>query len=75
MQGAQTTRLGVHGNPSSAGSSKTSKKMVEFRITHPDKSVYLLTLPSNCTGQECLDEVSGPIFILMNIASSCCNNN
>ena len=56
MQGAQRNRLGVHGNPTSL---KTSKKMVEFRITHPDKSVYLLTLPSNCTGQECLDEVSG----------------
>jgi len=42
--------------------SKKAKKMMELLITHPDQSVYSLSLPSNCTGQDCLDEVS--LFIV-----------
>ena len=34
------------------------KSMMDFRITLPDQTVYSLTLPSNSTGQDCLDEVS-----------------
>ena len=37
---------------------KPSKKLVEFRILHPDQSVYSFELPQNCTGQECLDQVN-----------------
>lgn len=33
-------------------------KTADFKITHPDKTTYLLTLPRNCTGQDCLNEVS-----------------
>ena len=37
---------------------KPSKKLVEFRILHPDQSVYSFEPPQNCTGQECLDQVN-----------------
>jgi len=33
------------------------KKGVVFNIVHPDQSAYMLELPSNCTGQNCLDKV------------------
>ena len=36
---------------------KLRKGVAVFNIVHPDQLAYMLELPFDCTGQECLDKV------------------
>lgn len=39
------------------------KKSVVFNVIHPDQSAYILELPFDSTGQDCLDKVNPELMI------------
>lgn len=39
------------------------KKSVVFNVVHPDQSAYILELPFDSTGQDCLDKVNPKLIV------------
>ena len=39
------------------------KKSVIFNVVHPDQTAYILELPFDSTGQDCLDKVNPKLIV------------